>query len=118
MPPPSVRVIAVVMRPIIVIAPNFLIHQAARISIEKPIKSHKKGRPNIRKKMGAKILFNTAHKVAQRDIAAISLGLKHVIFVPSVIRFLKKVILLAYLCVSLRKQKGNITYSSDMYSNQ
>lgn len=103
MPPPSVRVITVVIRPIIVIAPNFLIHQAARISIEKPIKSHKKGRPNIRKKMGAKILFNTAHKVAQRDIAAISLVLKYPIFIPSVTRFSKKVTPLAYLSISLRK---------------
>ena len=70
---------AVAIRPIIVIAPNFRIHQAARIRTEKPIKSHKNGRPNIRKKIGAKRVFNTPHKVAHKDIAAISRLLKYII---------------------------------------
>ena len=79
---------AVAIRPIKVIAPNFLIHQAARISAENPIKSHKKGSPNMRKKTGAKRPFNTPHRVAHSDMAATSLVLKYVNLSPScVIRF-------------------------------
>jgi len=35
---------------------------------------------NIRKNMGEKMEFSTPHRAAQREIAAISLVVKHVIF--------------------------------------
>ena len=47
----------------------------------------------MRKKMGAKNLFNTAHRVAHSDIAAISRVLKYAILVSPVTRLLKIVIL-------------------------
>ena len=78
---------AVAIKPIKVIEPNFLIHHAARMSTENPIKSHRKGNPNMRKKMGAKIVFSTPHKVALIDMAAISLVVKYVTLYPLVIRF-------------------------------
>jgi hypothetical protein len=57
-------------------APNFLIHQAAMVSTEKPMRSHKKGRLNMRKNAGAKMEFNTPHKAAHIAIAATSRLLK------------------------------------------
>lgn len=78
---------AVAIKPIKVIDPNFLIHHAARINTENPIKSHRKGSPNMRKKIGAKIVFSTPHKVAHIDMAAISLVVKYFTSCPPVTRF-------------------------------
>jgi hypothetical protein len=75
------------MSPIRAIDPNFLIHQAARMSTENPIKSHRNGSPNVRKKMGAKRVFSTPHNVAHNDMAAISLDVKYAISIPLVILF-------------------------------
>lgn len=57
-------------------APNSLIHHAARISTEKPIRSQKKGRCVMLKKSGANMKFSTPHKAAHIAIAAMFLVLK------------------------------------------
>ena len=82
-PAPSPKFITVAIKPIRVIDPSFLIHQVAKMSTENPIKSHKNGRPNMRKKIGAKRVFNTPHKVAHIDIAAISFVVKYATSLPS-----------------------------------
>ena len=66
------KLIIVAMNPTIVVAPNFLVHHTAIVNSEKPIMSHRKGRPVIRKKIGEKIGLSTPHRAAHMDIAAIS----------------------------------------------
>ena len=77
-PPPNVKFMIVEIKPIIVIAPNFLIHQAAMISTEKPMRSHKIGSPNIWKKTGESNVLSTPHNAEHMEIAAISRALKYV----------------------------------------
>ena len=72
----NMKFIAVATSPTIVIAPNFLIQTAATVKTENPMRSHKKGKPNIRKKIGEKMEFKTPHRAAHMDISAISLLLK------------------------------------------
>lgn len=63
------KFITVAIRPMIVMAPVFRIHQAPRVRTEKPVKSHNIGRPVSRKNAGAKIEFNTPHEAAHNAIA-------------------------------------------------
>jgi len=70
------KLMRVAMMPIIVIAPIFLIHQAASTSREKPIISQKNGKWDMLKKIGAKMEFRIPHSVAHIAIAAISRLLK------------------------------------------
>jgi hypothetical protein len=75
-PPLSASVISVAIKPIMVIAPNFFIHHTANIRIEKPMRSHRKGNPNMLKNTGASNLFNTAQRAEHIAIAAVSRVLK------------------------------------------
>ena len=79
----SAKLMRVAIAPIMVMAPIFLIHHAASISTEKPTISQKNGRWDMLKKMGAKMEFNTPHKAAHIDIAAISRVLKYVMPIDS-----------------------------------
>jgi len=57
-------------------APNFFAHHAINIKETKAKKSHISGVRVISQKMGAKVLFKTAHKAAHDIIATISRVLK------------------------------------------
>jgi hypothetical protein len=57
--------------------PSFLVHQTVIVNAVKPIKSQRKGRPNMLKKIGENIEFSTPHRDAQIAIAAMSLLLKY-----------------------------------------
>jgi hypothetical protein len=96
----NVKLITVAISPTIVVDPSFLVHQTVSVNAAKPIRSQKKGRPNMVKKIGEKIEFNTPHKAAQNAIAATSLLLKYVtvyISIP-VIQKSKIVILIYIVC--------------------
>jgi len=69
-PGTSAKFMTVAKRPTMVMAPNFLIHHAARVSTEKPMRSQKNGRWVMLKKSGVKMEFSTPHKAAQIAIAA------------------------------------------------
>ena len=49
------KLITAAMSPTIVVAPNFLVHHTASVNSEKPIRSHRKGRPVMRKKIGIEV---------------------------------------------------------------
>jgi len=57
-------------------APNFLAHHEININDAKAKKSHISGVRVIAQKMGAKVLFKTAHRAAHVTIATISRVLK------------------------------------------
>ena len=57
-------------------APNFLVHHATSISDMKPRKSHKNGMWVICQKIGANVLFRTAHKAAHMIMAVMCRVLK------------------------------------------
>ena len=80
----KVKLMAVAINPIKVTDPSFRIHHTATVNTVKPIRSQRKGSPNIWKKMGEKIEFNTPHSPAESAIAAKSILLKYGIFKPSV----------------------------------
>jgi len=91
----KIKLIIVAINPTKVIDPNFFVHQTTTVNMEKPIKSQRKGSPNIWKKIGEKIEFNTPHRPAESAIAARSMLLKYGISRPQpVIPERKNVILL------------------------
>ena len=50
----------------------FLVQHTANVSTENPMRSHKNGRPNMRKNMGEKTEFNTPHNAEHIAIAVTS----------------------------------------------
>ena len=78
----KMKLITVAITPIIVTDPSFLVHHTATVNTEKPIKSQRKGSPNIWKKIGEKIEFKTPHRPAESAIIARSILLKYGIARP------------------------------------
>jgi len=72
----NAKFMMVAISPMEVMAPNFLIHQAATVRIVNPIKSQSRGRCVMLKTMGEKIELSTPHKAAHNAIAAMSRLLK------------------------------------------
>ncbi len=82
----NMKLMTVAMRPTAVVDPSFLVHHTVSARTEKPIISHRIGRPNIWKKIGLKIEFNTPQSEAQIAIAAMSRVSKWDILDPRVTR--------------------------------
>jgi hypothetical protein len=76
----------VAMSPTIVAAPSLLTHQMVTERTVNPIISQRIGNPNMLKKIGEKIEFNTPQRADNKAIAAISRLLKYGMSFTSVLR--------------------------------